>query len=255
MKSLAGKTAIISGGSDGIGLAIANRLAAEGAHVVICARNAEKLSEVSNAISKNGGSCEMRVQDVGDSEGYAAMINDIAKARGLHILVNNAPHVGYGMITDTDLNSFRENFRVNMDAPFMGTQAAMKHMSANGGGSIVNIASINGERAMQGMSGYSASKAALLHFTRLAAMEGAASNVRVNAVVPGPIMTPGTRTYFDSDPAAGAAIANANPMGRIGDPSEVANAVLFLAGDQSTYITGATLPVDGGKTNELYVPV
>lgn len=130
----------------------------------------------------------------------------------------------------------------------------MTHMSKNGGGSIINISSINGERAMLGMSGYSASKAALLHFTRLAAMEGAPSNVRVNAVVPGPIMTPGTEAYFKSDPAAGQAIAKANPMGRIGSPEEVANVVAFLAGDQSTYVTGASIPVDGGKTNELHVP-
>jgi len=85
-------------------------------------------------------------------------------------------------------------------------------------------------------------------------MEGARSNVRVNTVTPGPIMTPGTEAYFNSDPAAGEAIANANPMGRIGRPEEVANVVLFLASDQSSYVTGASIPVDGGKANELYVP-
>ena len=158
-----------------------------------------------------------------------------------------------GMIADTDLEDFKQNFTVNMDAPYMGTRAAMAHM-ADKGGSIINISSINGERAMQGMSGYSASKAALIHFTRAAAMEGARTGIRVNAVTPGPIMTPGTEAWFKMDPDAGAAIANANPMGRIGSPEEVANVVAFLASDQSSYVTGASIPVDGGKANELHVP-
>ncbi|MGB0907304.1 MAG: SDR family NAD(P)-dependent oxidoreductase [Maricaulaceae bacterium] len=254
MKTLDGKTAIVSGGSDGIGRAIAETLAAQGAHVVICARSQDKMDTVVAAITSAGGSAEAVAQDVSDAEGYAKMIAGIAKDKGLDVLVNNAPHVGYGMIADTELDAFQQNFRVNMDAPYMGTRAAMAHMSANGGGSIINISSVNGERAMQGMSGYSASKAALSHFSRLAAMEGARANVRVNTVTPGPIMTPGTEVYFKSDPAAGEAIANANPMGRIGRPEEVANVVLFLASDQSSYVTGASIPVDGGKTNELYVP-
>ena len=188
---LSGKTAIVSGGSDGIGSAIAKTLAGAGAHVVICARNQEKLDAVVAAIKADGGSAEARVQDVGDAEGYAAMVNDVAATQGLDILVNNAPHVGYGTITGAGLEDFRENFRVNVDGAYMGMQAAMMQM-ADKGGSIINIASINGDRAMPGMAGYSASKAALLHLTRLGSMEGAGQNIRVNAVTPGPIMTPGT---------------------------------------------------------------
>jgi NAD(P)-dependent dehydrogenase (short-subunit alcohol dehydrogenase family) len=107
---------------------------------------------------------------------------------------------------------------------------------------------------MQGMSAYGASKAALIHFTRNAAMEGARAGIRVNAVTPGPILTPGTKAWFNADPDAGKAIADANPMGRIGHPEEVANVVYFLASDAASYVTGANIPVDGGKTNELYVP-
>ncbi len=254
MRSLSGKIAIVTGGSDGIGLAIAQKLANDGAHVIICARNEDKLAQAAADITSNGGTCEHRIQDVSDATAYAAMIAEIAQEKGLDILVNNAPHVGFGMISDTDLQAFQQNFRINMDAPYMGTRAAMTHMSVNGGGSIINISSINGERAMQGMSGYGASKAALLHFTRNAAMEGARANVRVNAVTPGPIMTPGTRAWFNADPDAGQAIAQANPMGRIGNPEEVANVVHFLASDAASYVTGANIPVDGGKTNELYVP-
>ncbi|MDA8707761.1 SDR family oxidoreductase [Hellea sp.] len=253
MGSLSGKTAIVSGGSDGIGRAIAQKLASEGAHVVICARNADKITATVNAITSEGGVCEGQTLDVSDAQSYADMISSVAKDKGLDILVNNAAHVGMGMIADTDLEGFQQNFRVNVDAPYMGTRAAMTAMGDKGG-SIINISSVNGDRAMQGMSAYGASKAALTHFTRNAAMEGARQGIRVNAVTPGPIMTPATKAWFDHDPDAGAAIASANPMGRIGTPEEVANVVLFLASDASSYVTGASIPVDGGKANELYVP-
>ena len=253
MGSLSGKTAIVSGGSDGIGRAIAQKLASEGAHVVICARNPEKIDSTVSDIKASGGSCEGSVLDVSDAQSYAEMISNVAKDKGLDILVNNAAHVGMGMIADTDLDGFQANFRVNVDAPYMGTRAAMTAMGDKSG-SIINISSVNGDRAMQGMSAYGASKAALTHFTRNAAMEGARQGIRVNAVTPGPIMTPATKAWFDHDPDAGAAIANANPMGRIGTPEEVANVVLFLASDAASYVTGASIPVDGGKANELYVP-
>ncbi|NNC38083.1 MAG: SDR family oxidoreductase [Hyphomonadaceae bacterium] len=253
MGTLSGKTAIISGGSDGIGRAIAERLASDGADVVICARNQDKLDATVAAIKDAGGSASCVCLDVSDANAYAELVNQVAKDKGIDILVNNAPHVGMGMIADTGLDDFQQNFKVNMDAPYMGTRAAMSHMTDEGG-SIINISSINGERAMPGMSGYSASKAALIHFTRAASMEGARSGIRVNAVTPGPIMTPGTEAWFQMDPDAGAAIANANPMGRIGTPEEVANVVAFLASDEASYVTGASIPVDGGKANELHVP-
>ena len=106
---------------------------------------------------------------------------------------------------------------------------------------------------MPGMAGYSSSEAALLHLTRLASMETAGLNIRVNAVTPGPIMTPGTEAFIQSDPKAGEAIAAGIPMQRMGMPEEVANVVLFLASDMSSYVTGANIPVDGGKANELAV--
>ena len=253
MGQLSGKTAIVSGGSDGIGRAIAEKLASQGAHVVICARNQDKLDAVAKSISDNGGSCESRVQDVTDAQGYADLINSVAEDRGLDILINNAAHVSQSLISDTSLDDFKQNFQVNVDAPYAGTKAAMARMKGNGG-SIVNISSINGERAMASASGYSASKAALGHFSRVAAMEGAAENIRVNVVVPGPIMTPATQAWANADADYVAKIAKANPMGRFGTPEEVANLVVFLASDEASYITGASVPVDGGKGNELYVP-
>ena len=253
MGSLSGKTAIVSGGSDGIGRAIAQKLADEGAHVVICARNSEKIDLTVKDIKASGGSCEGSVLDVSNAQSYAEMISNVAKDKGLDILVNNAAHVSQSLIADTSLDEFKLNFAVNVDAPYAGTKAAMVDMKDKGG-SIINISSINGERAMASASGYSASKAALAHFTRVAAMEGARENIRVNTVVPGPIMTPGTQAWASSDPDYVAKIADANPMGRFGTPEEVAEVVLFLASGASSYITGASIPVDGGKSNELYVP-
>ena len=139
--SLTGKTSIITGGSDGIGRAIAAKLASEGAHVVICARNAEKLESVAEDIRAAGGSVETRVQDVADTDSFAAMIGDVASSNGLDILVNNAAHVGFGSVADASLEDFRENFRVNVDATYAGMQAAIKAMSDNGG-SIINISSV-----------------------------------------------------------------------------------------------------------------
>jgi len=253
MGSLSGKTAIVSGGSDGIGRAIAERFATEGAHVVICARNQKKLDDVKKTITAQSGSCEVHVQDVSDAAGYAEMVSNIAKKHGLDILVNNAAHISQSFIADTSLEDFQQNFRVNIDAPYLGTQAAMEAMKDNGG-SIINISSINGERAMPMAAGYSASKAALQHFTRVAAAEGAKAGIRVNNVVPGPIMTPASQAWADGDPDTVKNIAQAVPMGRFGKPEEVANVVLFLASNEASYVTGASIPVDGGKANQLYVP-
>ncbi len=251
-KMLANKTAIITGGSDGIGRAIAVAFALAGAKVIICARTQDKLAEAQKQIQKNGGTCEVKALDLSNAQAFVDLINEVGQSQ-LDILVNNAPHVGYGMIADTTLDDFKTNFSINVDAAYLGMQAAMKHMMGKGG-TIINLSSINGARAMQGMSGYSASKAALDHLTRTAAMEGARHNIRVNGIAPGPIMTLGTKAFFKSDPTAGDAIANANPMGRIGAPEEVAQVALFLASNMSSYVNGAIIPVDGGKANELYVP-
>ncbi len=250
MGLLSGKTAIISGGSDGIGRAIAACFVAEGAKTWICGRTQDKLD---TAVKDIGGDICAQALDVGDAESYVDFIKTVAAKDGLDVLINNAPYVGYGMLADTALDEFQTNFRINVDAAYAAMQASFSAM-ADKGGSIINLSSINGKRAMQGMSGYSAAKAALLHLTRAAAMEGARANIRVNTITPGPIMTPGTRAYFQSDPEAGAKIEAANPMGRIGEPEEVAQVALFLASDMASYVTGADIPVDGGKANELYVP-
>ena len=255
MSRLEGRVALVTGASEGIGRATAERLAAEGAHVMICARRPEPLSEAEGAIRAAGGSVEARVLDVSDSDAYAATIADLAKRRGrLDMLVNNAMSVHYGPILDTTLEAWRKDFAVNADAVFVGTREAMRVMIPQGSGSIVNISSATGIRAMPNMASYSASKAALIQFTAVAAMEGAPHNVRVNAIVPGQVATPATLAFEKMAPEKADATTAAIPMKRSGQPTELAAAITFLLSDDASYITGVALPVDGGKAVQLYMP-
>jgi meso-butanediol dehydrogenase/(S,S)-butanediol dehydrogenase/diacetyl reductase len=250
-----GKVAFITGGSDGIGRATSIRLAEEGAHVIICARRAENLAEAEAAVKAVGGSVETLQLDVGDTDAYAKAIEDAAKRLGrLDALVNNAMSVHYGPIQDTSLEDWRADFLVNADAVFVGTKTALKIMYGQKSGSIVNISSTNGLLAMKGMSSYSASKAALIQFSAIAAMEAAEHNVRVNVIAPGQTMTPAVEAFVKYDPIGAAKATDAIPMKRSGQPKELADAVLFLVSDESTFITGVCLPVDGGKSVQMNIP-
>jgi NAD(P)-dependent dehydrogenase (short-subunit alcohol dehydrogenase family) len=249
-----GKVALITGGSDGIGRASAIRLAEEGAHVVICARRADNLADAEKAV-RAAGSVEAFQLDVGDTDAYAKLIEDTAKKHGrLDALVNNAMSVHYSSILDTSLEDWRADFRVNADAVFVGTKTALRIMYPQKSGSIVNIASTNGLLAMIGMSSYSASKAALIQFSAIAAMEAAEHNVRVNVIAPGQILTPAVENFAKYDPERASKSTAAIPMKRGGQPRELADAVLFLVSDESTFVTGACLPVDGGKSVQMNIP-
>ena len=253
---LVGRVAIVTGASQGIGAAIAERFAAEGAHVALCARREGPLAELVGAIKARGGSASFAALDVADHDRLASFVQTIGAERGrLDVLVNNAPSVSYGAITDLSVEEFRRDFAVNVDSAFVATREAFRIMLPAKRGSIVNIASITGLLASPGMSGYGTAKAALIQFTRYAAMEAARSNVRVNAIAPGVINTPLTAAGF-SGPAAeyGRKIAAQVPLGRFGEPAEIAGAALFLASDDSTYVTGVCLSVDGGRAAELVIP-
>lgn len=250
-----GQVAIVTGGSDGIGRATAKLLAQRGATVAICARRSEKLAEAKAEIEAAGGKVEIHQLDVSDDQAFTALVQDVAKRHGrLDMMVNNAMSVHYAPIGKLTLDQWRQDFAVNSDAVFVGTKAAMGVMAGQGKGSIVNISSSCGIRAAPYMSSYSASKAALIQFTAVAAMEGARAGIRVNAIVPGQVQTPSTEDFARAAPETAAKTADAIPMGRGGQPEELAEAIVFMLSDAASYITGTALPVDGGKAAQLYLP-
>lgn len=249
------KVAIVTGSSYGIGRATAEALALEGAHVVICARGQEKLDEAAEAIRADGGSVTATAIDLADLDAFAKLVNDTAEEHGrLDVLVNNATLTRHGPIATMSVDNWRKNFAVTADATFVGTREAMKIMIKQGHGAIVNVSSSCGSRAAMGVAGYSAAKAALTRFTSCAAMEAAAYNVRINTVIPGSVDTPASQAATQGNQDVIDTLEAAIPMRRSGRPEELAAAILFLASDEASFITGAELPVDGGKLAELYVP-
>jgi NAD(P)-dependent dehydrogenase (short-subunit alcohol dehydrogenase family) len=250
-----GRVAIVTGGSDGIGRATSELLASKSAHVVILARGMEKLEATRDAIEATGGSVEIHSIDLSDAQGYGDLISEIAEKHGrLDMLVNNAMSVHYAPMHKLSLENWRKDFAVNSDAVFAGTKAAIAAMRTSGGGSIVNVSSTTAIRAAPFMTSYSASKAAMIQFSAVAAMEVARDNIRVNCVVPGQVQTAGNEDFARKAPEIAAKTAEAIPMGRGGAPHELAASIVFLLSDAAAYITGVALPVDGGKAAQLYLP-
>ncbi len=250
-----GKVAIVTGGSMGIGRATALQLAREGAHVLACARRKPRLEELAAEIAEFGGKFTPVELDVGNIDAFAQLIADTAAEHGrLDLLVNNAPSVIGGMIVDQSIDDWRANFGVSVESVFIGVQAAMKVMIAQGSGSIVNISSVSSLRAGQAAGAYSAAKAAVNQFTMCAAMEAGPHNVRVNVVAPGAVETPGLDASVMKNEAMKKLMGDAIPMGRIGTAEEMAEAICFVGSDDASFINGVILPVDGGKTPQLHVP-
>ena len=245
-----GKVAFVTGGGSGIGAATAQRLAQEGAIVVVCGRRREPLDEVVAGIVAAGGKAEAAVADVSDEAGFTAALEAAAMRHGrLDVLVNNAMAYTWGSIEEMSTADWHANFATSVDGTFWGTRTAMRLMKGKGG-AIVNVSSICGQLGTPWMAGYSAAKAAIDNFSRAAAAEGAPHGIRVNVVIPAVVETPATAGML-ADEASRRNTEKLIPMGRVGQPVELANAILFLASDEASYITGASLPVDGGRSSVL----
>lgn len=245
-----GKVAFVTGGGSGIGAATAQRLAQEGATVVVCGRRREPLDAVVAGIVAAGGKAEAVVADVSDEAGFTAALEAAAQRHGrLDVLVNNAMAYTWGSIEEMSTADWRANFATSVDGTFWGTRTAMRLMKGKGG-AIVNVSSICGQLGTPWMAGYSAAKAAIDNFSRAAAAEGAPHGIRVNVVIPAVVETPATAGML-ADEASRRNTEKLIPMGRVGQPEELANAILFLASDEASYITGASLPVDGGRSSVL----
>lgn len=249
-RRLDGKLAFVTGGGSGIGAATAMAFGREGAMVVVCGRTRASLDAVVDQITSAGGKAEAVVADVSDESAFVSALEGAAARHGrLDVLVNNAMAFTWGSLEDMSTADWHANFATSVDGTFWGTRTAMRLMK-EGGGAVVNVSSICGSLGTPWMAGYSAAKAAVDNFSRAAAAEGAAHGVRVNVVVPAVVETPATAGML-ADDAARENTEKLIPMGRVGQPEDIANAILFLASDEASYITGASLPVDGGRSSVL----
>lgn len=244
---LTGKVALITGASRGIGAAIARTLAASGAHVIVSSRKTEECETVAAAIRDSGGSAEALACHIGEMEQIESAFERISARHGrLHILVNNAATNPYfGPLIDTDLAAFQKTVDVNIRGYFFMSARGMKLIAASGGGSIVNVASVNGVRPAAGQGLYSMTKAAVISLTQASAQEGGPLGVRVNALLPGLTDTK-FASALTSNPKILAGVTQRLPLGRAAQPDEMVGAVLFLVSPSASYTTGACLTVDGG---------
>lgn len=244
---LSEKTAIVTGGGSGIGRAAALRFAKEGAKVVVADIDSIEGEETANYIREHEGSSIFVKTDVADPEQIKRLIETTTSTfGGLHIMFNNAG-VGNLEVRSVDL-SVEEWDRVvdiNLKGVFLGIKYAVPALIKSGGGSIINTSSLLGLKGQKFVSAYNASKAGVVVLTQNAALEYGKYHIRVNAIAPGVIDTKIIDNWKQNE-RKWPIISRANALGRIGTPEEVANAVLFLASDEASFITGATLPVDGG---------
>lgn len=242
---LSGQRAIVTGAARGIGRAIASRLCAEGASVIIADVHIDQAREAVKELRAEGRAIDAVAVDVTNPAQTREMVAAAVRTfGGLDLLVNNA---GVGLnrpFLQTTPEQWERTVRVNLTGTFYCSQAAADYMSWNNGGCIVNIASISGVRGAQNRSAYGASKAGVILLTKVMALELAPMNIRVNAVAPGPVAT--DMTNITHTPEIRATYSSRIPMKRYAEAEEIASAVLFLASADSSFVNGHTLHVDGG---------
>ncbi|KOS06345.1 hypothetical protein AM493_10105 [Flavobacterium akiainvivens] len=237
-----GKVAIVTGGASGIGKATVKIFIEEGAKVTVADMDEAGLK----AMKDQYGDAVLTIKvDVSSEEDVKKMVEDTVTAFGrLDILHNNAGIGGFALIPDMKLEDWRKVFAIDADGVFLGCKYAIPVMKKQGGGSIVNTASISGLGADYAMASYNAAKAAVINLTRIVANDHGPDKIRCNAVCPGPIETPLLKAALTDDILQ--AYHDAIPAGRVGKPEEIATVVAFLASDESSYVNGTTIVADGG---------
>jgi cyclopentanol dehydrogenase len=249
MGRLEGKVALISGAARGQGEAEARLFAREGASVVLGDVLVEQGEQVAKEIGEAGGRAVFGRLDVSDEDDWTAAVELAERTFGkLDVLVNNAAIIGLQGIMETTLELWNRVIGVNQTGTFLGMRAAIPAMRRAGGGSIVNISSVLATMGSGNSASYTASKGAVSALTRTVSVELATEGIRVNAVHPGGVETPMAVECLGDDAEARRALIATHPMGRIGEPEEIATGVLFLASDEASFVTGASLVIDGGNT-------
>lgn len=250
MGRLAGKRCVITGAAQGIGKAIAERFAAEGAHLLLADIDATKLEALTTRLDQHSF-----VADVSRKAEVEALVARAAELwGGLDILVNNAGVTHSANLDDLTEEDFDRVFAINLKSALWGTQAAARVMGP--GSAVINMSSVNAVLAIPNQIPYVVSKGAIKQLTNVTALALAAKGIRVNAIGPGSIMTDMLRGIIAEDEAAGDKILSRTPLGRAGEPEEIAAVALFLASDDSSYLTGQTIYPDGGRLGLNYtVPV
>jgi len=252
---LKGKVSIVSGAASGIGEAVARTFAREGAAVVIADLNEEGGNRVAGEICEAGGAAAFIRTNIGRTADADAMISfAVDKFGRLDILHNNAIGAVFGRIGEVTPAAWQKAIDLGLTCYWYCTRKALEVMVAQGRGVIINTASVSGLGADYGLGPYNVVKSGVIALTRSVAIEYARKGIRCNCVCPGPIATPPLLKVKESRPEVFDAIAEGVPMGRFGQPEEIANAVLFLASDEASYVTGAALVADGGLMAHTGLP-
>ncbi len=257
MTRFEGKVALVTGGGGGIGSAIALRLAEEGAVVGVLDRRGDAATDVAARVEAAGGRALALTAEITDPDSVAAALAQMTEAVGApDVLVNNAVWATKGDLESTGLDDWRAELEVGLDGQFVCAKAVLPEMVARRKGAIVNIGSVNGLMAL-GNPAYSAAKAGLLSFTRSLAIEYGPKGIRTNMVSPGTVET-GIETWKlrrQKNPQIFEQLARWYPVGRVGQPEDIAAAVAFVAADEAGFVNGANLVVDGGLTAGLPVMI
>lgn len=245
---LKGKVVVVTASTRGIGLAIVKACAAEGAIVYMGARNLERAKEIADQLNAEGKKVRWGYNDATEDESYAAMIEEVVEKEGrIDVLVNNFGTSDPKQDLDfahTDVDVFLNTVNINLKSVYLASQAAVKHMEKNGGGSIINISSIGGQIPDISQVAYGTSKAAINYLTKLIAVQEARHNIRCNAVLPGMTATDAVQNNLSEDFKE--FFLRHTPIRRMGQPEEIAAAVVYFASDESAFTTGQILTVSGG---------